>query len=271
MELEQSILSKDVQCMLNNLKSQATNHAETPKQVVKNKTLKMIKKLLVTKESIYDFGMLLANSNDITGEELGSILIAEQFEINPKEVNNTLLRLAESDHWEVREWVASACSIILVNHFHEYYQIFYEWTNNESPNVRRAVTVAVKYVSKLKNQEMANQLIDLIEPLLSDQNPYVKKNLGAFAIGDGLLKYYPNQVMERMNDWIKIDDEIVRWNIAKIFSSAEGMKYIEDSIELFKVLTSDSRPTVKRAVKSTINGLKKRNLEIYSKYFEQGN
>ncbi|MDP5272848.1 HEAT repeat domain-containing protein [Chengkuizengella axinellae] len=269
-KLEQSILSNNVESLLNNLKSQATNHAETPKQAVKNKTLKMIKRLLVTKKSIYDFGIQLTNSNDIIGEEMGSILIAEHFELNPEEVNDTLLRLADSDHWEVREWVASACSIILVHHFQEYYPRFYLWTKDESPNVRRAVAVAVKYVSRSKNQEIADSLIDLVEPLLSDQDSYVKKNLGAFAIGDGLLKYYPHQVMDRIRNWISIDDENVRWNIAKIFSSAEGMKYIEDSIEQFNILMNDSRPTVKKAVNSTVNKLKKRDPELYNKCLVAG-
>lgn len=261
------IQSKNTEMILEILQQQATGHADTPPQKVKDTALKQIRKLLEEPKDLHEIGIKLANSENITGEEIGSILIAEQYSFNPSEVEATLYRLADSAHWEVREWVASACSIVLKNNFTAFYPIMLQWTNDSSPNVRRAVAVAVKYVSKTRNEEYCEKLLDLIEPLLYDNNPYVKKNLGAFAIGDGLLKYFPNQVLHRINIWIENDNEQVRWNIAKIFSSAEGIKYLEASTHIICKLKEDSRVTVKRAVASTLNTVKKRKPDTYHKYF----
>lgn len=265
--LIKAVQSKNIREILEILQLQATGHANTPPQKIKVAALKQIRKSFEDTKNLYEIGMKLANSGNITGEEIGAILIAEQYSFNSSVVESTLYRLADSPNWEVREWVASACEIILTNNFSEFYPTMLQWTSDKSPNIRRAVAVAVKYAAKTKKDEYCEKLIDLLEPILSDTDPYVKKNLGDFAIGDGLLKYFPNQVLNRINVWIENDNEQVRWNIAKIFSSAEGIKYIEDSIHIICELREDNRTTVKRAVASTLNSIKKRRPDIYNKYF----
>lgn len=259
-----SLDSQDIQAMLDILEGLSTNHASTPTQAIKDKSLKMIQtKYKDLPIDLYKTGIDLANSSSVVGEELGSILIAQNYHINPKEVTEVLYSLADSTNWEVREWVASACSIVLNNNFDQFYSILLGWTASPSPNVRRAVVVAVKYSGKSREDNKAEQLLDLIEPLLFDPDPYVKKNLGAFAIGDGLLRYFPSRVINRIKIWIKIDNEHVRWNIAKIFTSAEGTKYIEQlKEEVIAVLISDQRSTVVRAVKSMENTIKKRRPDV---------
>jgi 3-methyladenine DNA glycosylase AlkD len=268
--LIKEVQSKNIEKIIEVLQLHATGHANSPPKKIKDTALMQIRKLYNDPKDLYDIGIKLANSETITGEEIGSILIAEQFNINTKEVELTLKRLADSTNWEVREWVASACSIVLTNNFSEFYPTMLQWTSDKSPNVRRAVAVAVKYTAKTRNEEFCEKLIDLLERLLTDSDPYVKKNLGAFAIGDGVLRYFPKQVLNRVNIWIDDENEQLRWNVAKIFSSAEGTKYIEDSIHVIHKLIEDNRSTVKRAVTSMMNSIKKRRPDIYHKYFGDG-
>jgi 3-methyladenine DNA glycosylase AlkD len=265
--LIKEVRSKNIKKVLEILQLQTTGHANTPPQKIKDTALKQIRKSFEDTKDLYEIGIKLANSGNITGEEIGSILMAEQYSYNSSEVESTLYRLADSPNWEVREWVASACGIILTNNFADFHPTMLQWTSDKSPNIRRAVAVAVKYATKTRKDEYSEQLIDLLEPILSDTDPYVKKNLGAFAIGDGLLKYFPNQVLNRINVWIENDHEQVRWNIAKIFSSAKGAKYIEYSIQIIYKLREDNRTTVKKAVASTLNSIKKRRPDIFNKYF----
>jgi len=253
--------------MLDILHRQATKHAITPKQSVKEKALQIMYQCLQQSATIYHVGIQLANSDSPTGQELGAILIATHYESNPSEVNAALVRLADSPHWEVREWVASACSIALTNNFQSFYPTLMNGTRNHSPNVRRAVAVAVKYAARKLDETYAELLIDLIEPLLWDEDKYVKKNLGAFAIGDGLLKYYPKQLMNRLHRWIASDNEHVRWNLIKIFSSAEGIKYMGDCVNIVRILSNDQRKIVKSAFTSTMRSVKKRDPETFRTYF----
>ncbi|MDH4618969.1 HEAT repeat domain-containing protein [Brevibacillus sp. AY1] len=266
---QEAVVRSDIPEMLDILHMQVTKHATTPNQSVKNMALKIMEEILQQPAAIYEVGIQLSNSKSPTGEELGAIIVATHYAVNPAEVNSVLLRLADSTDWEVREWVASACAIVLTHNFKNFYPTLLEWTKNDSPNVRRAVVVAVKYTARKMEDQYAELLIDLIEPLLSDEDIYVKKNLGAFAIGDGLLKYYPKQLINRLNTWIHSENEHVRWNIIKIFSSAEGIKYIEDSIHLLKILSNDQRKIVKRVFHSTMQSVKKRDPAIFLKHFEK--
>ncbi|GIQ69663.1 hypothetical protein XYCOK13_24870 [Xylanibacillus composti] len=257
-----ALRSRKVQEMLSILDSLSTNHARTPAQAVKVQALKMIRSHCDHADDAYKMGCALADSSSIVGDELGAILIAEHYHVDPQEATLRLYHLADSANWEVREWAASACSIVLDHHFESYYPALLEWTQSSSPHIRRAVAVAVKYSAKSRDESKANQLIDLIEPLLYDTDPYVKKNVGAFAIGGGLLKYFPSHVIQRIRIWIEIDNEQVRWNLAKIFTSAEGAKYmLEFKDDVIPVLLSDKRPSIVRAVKSMHTVAKKRGLE----------
>lgn len=245
--------------VINTFKLLCTDHASTPKQADKSRAILIIKNIYKLDElRLYRIAVDLANSSDETCEEIGLILLAEKYHINPFEVCHILYHLSDSRNWEVREWAASACSIVLSNHFDEFIHEMNKWVRDESPNVRRCVAVTVKYVSKQKKAEFFEGLIGLIQPLLFDIDPYVKKNLGAFAIGDGLLKYYPDKTIERMKEWIKISDERVRSNIAMVFTSAIGVKNYEYLEEIFNELKQDERAIVKKAVKQATTNLTKR-------------
>ncbi len=258
--------SRDVREMLNVLEGLSTNHANTPAQVVKVKALKMIRTHYEdASNDTYKMACALVDSASTVGEELGAILLAEHYHVNPQDANHRLYQLADSSNWEVREWAASACSIVLNHHFETYYATMLECIRSSSPNIRRAVAVAVKYTAKSRDETKADQLIDLVEPLLYDTDSYVKKNVGAFAIGDGLLRYFPAHVIRRMRTWIHIDNEQVRWNIAKIFTSAEGLKYVDPlQEEVIAILLSDKRPSVVRAVKSLRTAAMKRGIDYFN-------
>ena len=111
-------------------------------------------------------------------------------------------------------------------------------------------------------ENYAEALLDLVENLLADSHPYVKNNLGPYAIGDGLLRYYPDKVLERIDKWVKFESEHARWNVAKIFSAAEGAKHLEKAKKILHCLENDESQLVKRAVTSVKNQLKKRVPEL---------
>ena len=105
------------------------------------------------------------------------------------------------------------------------------------------------------NPKFIDSFLDVLEPLLSDRSRYVRDNLGPFAIGGTLIKCYPTQVLKRLDTWINDQDEQVRWNIAMIFSAAEGAKFAHESKHVLDILLSDERPYVKRAVSKAIKNI----------------
>lgn len=240
-------------------RSLSTDHASTPKQAEKTKAIQILKSFYNSSDKhLYEIAYNLSNASDETCEEIGLIILAEKYHINPREVTQVIYKLSDSPNWEVREWAASACSIVLTNHFDDFGKVLMKWVVDESPNIRRCVAVAVKYVSKLKKIEFFPRLIELIHPLLYDNDPYVKKNLGGFAIGDGLLKNYPLPMVNIIKEWVLIDNEYVRSNIALIFTSAAAAKNFTHLEIVFRVLKEDNRMVVVNTVKQAETNLKKR-------------
>lgn len=253
---------------IDTLKLFGTGSRGTPKTAVKVKAIDYLIHKVNDKSNLMDMAIQLAAFDESTARELSAALLAAVYPENPHEVSQILRKLADDDDWEVREWAASACGDILTNHFEPFYNEMLEWTKDHSGNVRRAAALAAMYAGKARKEEYGERLLDIVEALLTDHDPYVKKNLGPFAIGDGLLRYYPDKVLARLNKWIEFENENARVNIAKIFSSAEGMKYIGQAKHIVNSLLEDERYKVKKAIIASLNKLNKKYPEFVKEFMK---
>ncbi|MBO8173429.1 MAG: DNA alkylation repair protein [Bacillaceae bacterium] len=244
--------------LLSLLQTCKSPHRNTPPKKIKQAAVKRIKSYFADDaQQIFDFASALTASNDPTADQIAAHLFVFAYPYHPSEVTGHLHQLADRDDWEVREWAAGACGRILSRHFDRFYPVMFAWTSDESYKARRAAAVAAKYAARELEATYSESLLDLVEELLTDEHRYVKKNLGPFAIGDGLLKYYPDQTLARVDRWAEMENEHARWNVAKIFSTAEGAGYPDEAARILKKLKHDERYVVRRAVQSTINKLKK--------------
>jgi len=183
------------------------------------------------------------------------------FSYRPDDVVTFWLRLADHPDWERREDAAWMLSQLFLTDFDGIYKRCLEWVNHPSEKIRRAVAVGVKIAAKHRVPEWGVRFLDLIEPLLSDRKVYVRKNLGPFAIGDGLLRCYPQVTLNRIATWARGPDEQTRWNVAMVFSAAEGVKHIDAALPILAGLATDKRRFVWRAVSSAMRNLGRRRPE----------
>jgi len=186
---------------------------------------------------------------------LGVKLVITFFSDRPYDVVALWLWLAEHPDWERREDAAWMLSELLAADFDDVYTRCLEWVHHPFQNVRRAVVVGVKRAAKVRTPEVGERFLDLIEPLLSDRSVYVRKNLGSFAIGDGLLRCYPELTLKRLAAWARRSDEQGRWNVAMAFSAAEAAKHVEAALPILTELAADERCFVWRAVASAMRSL----------------
>lgn len=246
------------------LRRLSTSHANTPTTAMKTKIIKQVDVGLKPNSSeLFTFACALAKSDSDAAHEIGAVILTRFYSRYPMEVEQHLRRLANSENWEVREWVASACGEVLAQNFGEFYPTMMEWAQDTAPNVRRAVALAAMYSGKTRNPTFAHPVLDLLEPLLADSDPYVKRNMGPYAIGAGLLRYYPEAVLSRLYDWSRSDNEHVRWNVAMVFTTAEGAKHRGIAKEILRDLSEDSRRTIRNAVHKANRNLARRGSDEY--------
>ena len=252
-----ALREEDLEGLLSVLDAQKTAHAGTPRQAVKLKAAKLIEgHYKDSRASLYRTGLAFARSENEGAQEIGLVLLAPLYDRNQSEVKEIVLELAESGNWEVREWAASALRRIIVEAFAEIFPTLQEYAGHESPNLRRAVAVAGAWAAKDLTEDRCRLLLEILTPLMEDDDPYVRKNMGAYAIGDSFLKAQPRLVAE----WLGRAgaSERAQWNTAMALSSAEAAKQFDLLTDVLWKVAADERTVVRRATYRAVNNLAKR-------------
>ena len=195
-------------------------------------------------------------------KQLAAVILRPLIVSHRADVERAIHRLARDDDWEVRESAASLLGDCLERAFDEYLKPAQGWMATGDARLRRAVVVGAKYAARSRHPERSEILLDLIEPALSDHDEYVRRNLGPFAIGDQLLRSYPDATFARLERWAREPDENVRWNVAATFTSASGARVAERAFGILAFLASDTRPVVTRAVSAAVRNILKRRPEL---------
>ena len=195
-------------------------------------------------------------------KELAAVILRPLIVSHHADVERAVQRLARDDDWEVRETAASLLGDALERDFGAYLRPAQAWIATGDPRLRRAVVVAAKYAARSRHPERVDALLDLIEPALADHDEYVRRNLGPFAIGDQLLRSYPDATFARLERWAREPDENVRWNVASVFTSASGARVAERAFGMLAFMSTDTRPFVARAVGAAVRNILKRRPEL---------
>ena len=100
-----------------------------------------------------------------------------------------------------------------------------------------------------------------VQPLLRDQEPYVRRNLGPYTIGDTLLRVNPKETLRCLREWSRDRDQMVRWNVAMAFSSAIGSFHWPAAKSVLERLAKGPEPLVRNAVAKAIRRCRQRYTE----------
>ncbi|MBV7331316.1 DNA alkylation repair protein [Chloroflexi bacterium TSY] len=243
------------------LDAQKTSHAGTPPQAIKNKAIRIIRKIHKDDaESVYNLAITFANSENNGAKEIGVYLLPPFYASCPEHIDEIVYRLGDDDHWEVREWAASAFAYVISGHFDLVYPRLQRWQNDDSSNIRRMVAVAIGFATRDCDEEQCRRLLPILESFLPDRDPYVSKNLGAYAIGNCALHHQPILTGKWLTS-INPSDEQTAWNLAMIFSTSVAAKQFAHIQSLLVGLVNDERQRVQRAVKKGIKNINKRTPE----------
>ena len=183
-------------------------------------------------------------------KELAALIVWPLARTHCRELARMGYRLAREGDWAVRETAAALLGQVLTEAWADTIPLLREWVSGPDSRLRRAVVVAAKYAARTRTPEWAEPLRDLIEPALRDHEEYVRKSLGAFAIGDQFVRSYPDATLARLRKWMHDSDENVRWNVAMALSAASGARLGQKAPDILEFLAEDERPFVRGAVRA---------------------
>lgn len=254
-----------------------TKHAGTPKTDIKRFTIiELVKSISKTEDTkkkekaFFDLGKKYCSMKEPVAHEIGISLLWRGYNHNKKETKDLLLKISDSDNWEVREYAAGGFINILAEN-PELHKTFLGWTKHKSENVRRAVVFSALAYSDQKDKSKLKNAFEILEPLMRDSSVYVKKNLGPFILGSHLANHHTEEVIVQLKKWLKIKNEHAKWNIAMTFNNSFGNKYPAKALEFLKELLTEESKVVQRAVISTLRHLNKRHSNLVEPFIKKEN
>ena len=179
-----------------------------------------------------------------------------------KKLLSKIRKMANSDKWGVREDAAVEIKKINDKFFLEYLPVWKKWVADPNPNIRRAVEVGLLRIKK----EFVPHALDLLDPLMRDDNAYVRKNCGPFALSHVGHKE-PSTTFKRLRKWMKVRNKNVRWNIAMCLGVWFGQSNLEESLKLLKILAKDQEKFVWRAAASSLVKLIRKHPKLKQEVF----
>lgn len=203
-----------------------------------------------------------AKRSETVSRQVACGLLPESYRHDSVGTISLLLRLADDSDWTVRESAGDACGRLLRKDFTGMMEVLREWREHPSENVRKAVVIAAMKAAKTRRLEWAEPLLKLIEPLLFDRHPHLRRNLGPLALGGALLFYYPDMTFEYLVKWSTSNDEQVLWNVAMAFSASAGPLLVKKALIILRKLSLDERRYVWRAVAAAMWKLGRKKPEI---------
>ena len=209
----------------------------------------------------YKAGLSILKIKSDNAKEVGIHILWRGYKHNKAAVTKWLYKITNDSNWEVREYAAGALGGTLTAN-PEFYSTLKKWVKDSSENIRRGVVLSATALRDKKDPEKISKAFGLFEPLMYDSSQYVKKNLGPFILGSYYGNNMPDVVLAFLYRMIKVKDPHVRWNVAMAFNNSFGNHHPNEAIKYLRILANDDTPLVQRAVKSTLNHLRKRNKKL---------
>jgi len=263
------LLRNDYKKIISILDSISTKHSGTAKMKDKRYIISEIVKHIASFNSknpdklYYQTGIKILKLRSDNAKEVGIHILWRGYAYNKTSVTKWLHKITDDKNWEVREYAAGALAGTL-KEYTGFYSTLKKWVKDRSENIRRGVVLAAVALRDKNDPVKIKKAFDLFEPLMYDPSVYVKKNLGPFIVGSYFGNHLPKETFRFLDKMLKIKNDNVRWNIAMAFNNSFGNRCPNEAVKYLRTLSNDPSPVVQRAVRSTLNHLRKRHKNINS-------
>ncbi len=257
-QLERALCDDDFEMMVASLVAVSRRRSSSEVESLKGYVFQRLREHQedsTERRRIWTWTRMAAARPEIEVREMACALLDGFWRDHRKDVERLTLNLARDEDREVRQYAAGTMARVVRANFRQRFRYLQKWCASPDPLVRRQVIISIVGVVDAKHPERAKPLLDMIEPHMKDRDPYVRRNLGPFALGQGMLGAYPEQTLERFQEWLPIQDEIVRWNIATALAAAVALRQWKGALELLRVLAADRRRFVWGAASTALGNL----------------
>jgi hypothetical protein len=193
---------------------------------------------------------ILSGSPVSGARQVAAQLAAYLWPVHP-ELAPSVWALADDPDWEVREWaVGPFVALGLVQP--EAWSLFREWAAQGTDGVKRALAVALKHTAHSGRVDAA-PILGVADTLALSESEYVRKNLGPFGIGDGVLPCFPEETLAHLALWSQSSAWPARWNAAAAFTAKKAQPWAVSGRGFLAALADDDDSRVARVARRALS------------------
>jgi len=212
----------------------------------------LVNALQENNEDLFEHIEQLVATSTGASHHLACQLVPHAYALKRKKAIDLLPQFIESDDWTVRDAASEVAGRLLREDFSRIIGTLEIWRSQRSVNLNRAIVIAAIRASDPMHLERAEPLLRLLEPLMSEREPIIRRNLGSSAIGTHLLAHYPSQTFEYLVKWSTSNDAQTLWNVAMALSAPPAVPIAKKALIVLRKLSLDERRFVWRAVASAL-------------------
>lgn len=191
--------------------------------------------------------------------DYGSCLVAHYVFRKPgicskSELKRLVTKYAKSADWAVRETGACFLGTLLADDFDYWFPFAKQMAVSKNVNIRRAAIVG-SMNSSLTLKQIERIVRYIYDPCIRDDEVYIRKNLGPFAIGSFLLRKWPEVAFKWMDVWMNSRHGKPRaiWNVLNAFHATrlkDGDKVVKRAERYLAKAEKIDDKIVQSAIKS---------------------
>jgi len=189
----------------------------------------------------------------VAGKYLGRF-----FDREPEAVTSLLEKLATDPEWQVREGAAWGMASLWESEADAPVPACYTRWLQDSRDFLRA-TAALSLVPVIKKQDpgLLPVLIPLLDRLISDESPVVRKLIGYQLVGRALADAFPDQAIECLQRWVQIPHPVTQWQIARALSGPLANNFPNEVMQILRNLQCREHPLVRGGITHALKRLVK--------------
>ncbi|MBN1859100.1 hypothetical protein JW848_07850 [Candidatus Bipolaricaulota bacterium] len=192
----------------------------------------------------------LAGRKSPQARVLACLLLPSSYSRDEEGAIHALRVLACDGDRHVREAAGMAAGQILQQDFFPMVEELRRWIEAKARPGRMAAIAAVTAATCVSCIDWGEPLVRLIEPLLEDRDPTLRRRVGLGALSGGLLAHHRDITFEYLIKWSTSSDAQVLWNVAMSLSGASAAPIAKKALIVLRRLAVDPRRFVWRATAS---------------------
>jgi len=135
------------------------------------------------RRKIWMWTRMLLVAPEVEARQVACALLDAFWKDHRKEVEKLTLNLARDEEHEVRLYAGQHHGAHNSLNFRSYFRYMRLWSRHADPSVRRQVIIATVAVADSNHPEWARPLLDLLEPHMSDRDPYIRPQSRPLRVG----------------------------------------------------------------------------------------